>query len=237
MRIFNTHTHLNDSSVVSVSDLIVQAHDMQVSHLAVVGSDLQTSKKAIEIATQYENVFAICGIHPSDIESFHDDYQTLIQTIKHDKTIGIGEIGLDYYYDEPSKERQLHYFESFLKLATQFQKPVIIHCREAYLDTFNLLEKYHQQLDGIILHCYTGSVEMMQRFLKLGCYISLSGVVTFKNGKKLKSVVEAIPLTSIVLETDCPYLAPEPNRGKRNESAYIQYVAEEIARLKAFATE
>ena len=232
MRIFNTHTHLNDSSVVSVSDLIVQAHDMQVSHLAVVGSDLQTSKKAIEIATQYENVFAICGIHPSDIESFHDDYQTLIQTIKHDKTIGIGEIGLDYYYDEPSKERQLHYFESFLKLATQFQKPVIIHCREAYLDTFNLLEKYHQQLDGIILHCYTGSVEMMQRFLKLGCYISLSGVVTFKNAKEVKKVASVVPLDRLLVETDDPYLTPVPYRGKPNCPAYVYYVLKEIAQIR-----
>ena len=181
MNIFNTHTHLNDPSVSSVSDLVLQAKEYEVSHLAVVGSDLMTSQKAIDIAMQYENIYAICGIHPSDLDSFCDDYDTLIQLIEHKKTVGIGEIGLDYHYDTPSKEKQIHYFESFLKLATQFQKPVIIHCRDAYLDTFQLLEKYYKQLDGIILHCYSGSVEMLQRFLKLGCYISISGVVTFKN--------------------------------------------------------
>ncbi len=231
--IFNTHTHLNDSQVIDVDTLVQNAHNNNVTHMAVVGSDFQTSVKALEIAKHYENIYAICGLHPNDSELFNDSLQIFFPLLQDPRTIGIGEIGLDYHYENTNKEKQKYYFEKFLSLASEIHKPVIIHCRDAYLDTYELLEKYHQKLDGIILHCYSGSVEMMQRFLKLGCYISIAGTVTFKNAKEIKEVVQSVPLNKLLVETDDPYLTPVPYRGKQNQPAYVVFVIQEIAKLKA----
>ena len=150
--------------------------------------------------------------------------------------VAVGEIGLDYHWDVEPREVQQKWFIRQLDLARKVGLPVNIHSRDASEDTFRIIKEHASDLTGII-HCFSGSKELAAEYVKLGYYIGVGGVVTFKNGKKLKSVVEATPLTSIVLETDCPYLAPEPNRGKRNESAYIQYVAEEIARLKGISVE
>ena len=158
------------------------------------------------------------------------------EQFKLDKVVAVGEIGLDYHWDVEPREVQQKWFIRQLDLARKVGLPVNIHSRDASEDTFLIIKEHASDLTGII-HCFSGSKELAAEYVKLGYYIGVGGVVTFKNGKKLKSVVEAIPLTSIVLETDCPYLAPEPNRGKRNESAYIQYVAEEIARLKGISVE
>ena len=150
--------------------------------------------------------------------------------------VAVGEIGLDYYWDKESHEEQKKWFIRQLHLARELNLPVNIHSRDASEDTFQIMKEYGKGLEGII-HCFSGSKELALEYVKLGFHIGVGGVVTFKNGKKLKQVVEAIPLTSIVLETDCPYLAPEPYRGKRNNSSYIRYVAEEIARLKSVTFE
>lgn len=230
--IFNTHSHINDENITNVDELITNAKNLNVGYVAVIGTDVKSSLKAIEIATHYNNIYAVCGLHPSDLDSFDDNYEPFIKMWNNDNVIGIGEIGLDYYYPTPSKEKQLFYFEKFLQLATKVNKPVIIHCRDSYLDTFNLLEKYHKELNGIIMHCYSGSVEMMERFLKLGCYISISGTVTFKNAKEIKEVAKKVPVDRLLVETDDPYLTPVPYRGKTNQPAYVYYVIEEIAKLK-----
>ena len=167
----------------------------------------------------------------------NDDALARLEEMCHDpKVVAVGEIGLDYHWDVEPREVQQKWFIRQLDLARKVGLPVNIHSRDASEDTFRIIKEHASDLTGII-HCFSGSKELAAEYVKLGYYIGVGGVVTFKNGKKLKSVVEAIPLTSIVLETDCPYLAPEPNRGKRNESAYIQYVAEEIARLKGISVE
>lgn len=230
--IFNTHTHLNDLQVEDIEALIKNAIDNNVTHMAVVGSDYNTSLKALEIAKSHDNIYAVCGLHPSDSEQFVGNSDIFLDLINDSKTVGIGEIGLDYHYENTNKEKQKYYFETFLKYACNIKKPVIIHCRDAYLDTYELLEKYHKNLDGIILHCYSGSVEMMQRFLKLGCYISIAGTVTFKNAKEIKEVVKYVPLDRLLVETDDPYLTPVPYRGHQNQPAYVTFVVSEIAKIK-----
>lgn len=234
---FNTHTHINDLNIENVEELINNALKNNVNYLCVIGTNIADSIKAIELAHTYSNVYAVCGVHPSELKTFNDDFTLLENLYNDEKTVGIGEIGLDYHYLDSDKEIQLKYFEKFLIQATKYKKPVIIHCRDAYLDTYNLLEKYHKKLDGIIMHCYSGSKEMMERFLKLGCYISFSGVVTFKNAKSVKEVASFVPLDKLLIETDDPYLTPHPFRGQKNQPAYVYYVAEEIARIKNLSVE
>ena len=158
------------------------------------------------------------------------------ELFKEEKVVAVGEIGLDYYWDNEPREVQKKWFIRQLELARELDLPVLIHSREAAADTMEIMKEHAKVLSGVI-HCYSYSKEMAQEYIKMGFYIGVGGVVTFKNAKKLKEVVENIPLTSIVLETDCPYMAPEPNRGKRNNSAYIRYVAEKIAELKGITYE
>lgn len=235
--IFNTHSHLNDLSEEEVNEELKACNSHHITKIAAVGYDLSSSIRAIKYAKIHEEIYAICGIQPCELDSFHDEFEPLKRCIEEKKCIGIGEIGLDYYYGKEDKLRQLHYFEKQLQLACLYQKPVIIHCRDAYLDTYELLEKYHQNLDGIIMHCYSGSVEMMKRFLNLNCYISLSGVVTFKNASVCKTVAKEVPLERLLVETDDPYLTPVPYRGQKNHASYVCYVVKEIASLRDMAEE
>lgn len=230
--IFNTHSHINDLNEEEISDELRLCKENDVQKIAAVGYDLDSSFRALSCANRHEEIFAICGIQPCELDSFHDEFNLLKQYIEQKKCIGIGEIGLDYYYGKEDKIRQKIYFEKQLQLASMYKKPVIIHCRDAYLDTYELLEKYVNQLDGIILHCYSGSVEMMQRFLNLGCYISLSGVVTFKNAKECKEVAKKVDLNKLLVETDDPYLTPTPYRGEKNHASYVTYVINEIAAIR-----
>ncbi len=229
--IFNTHSHINDKNS-EIPLLIQECLEKQVNKIAAVGYDYISSLKAIEIAKKYHNIYAICGLQPEEIQNFNGDFSLFNNLFNDPYCIGIGEIGLDYYYGKNNKELQIKYFEEQLKLATHYPKPVMIHCREAHEDTFNLLSKYADYLDGIILHCYTGSVEMMERYLSLNAYISISGIVTFKNAKTIKEVVMKCPLEKLLVETDDPYLTPVPFRGQENHPAYVYYVVEEIAKIK-----
>lgn len=230
--IFNTHSHINDKTLQEAQELVNECLESNVNKIAVVGYDYASSLRALNLAKSIENVYAICGLQPGGVDEFSGDFSEFIELFNDEKCVCIGEIGLDYYYGKDNKELQLKYFEEQLQIACNYKKPIEIHCRDAHEDTYNLLNKYHKQLDGIILHCYTGSVEMMQRYLKLGAYISISGVVTFKNAKTIKEVVEACPIDRLLVETDDPYLTPVPFRGKENHPSYVKYVVKEIATIK-----
>ena len=234
--IFNTHSHINDK-LDNLDELVDECLEKGVNKIAVVGYDYNSSVRAIQAAKKRKEVYAICGLQPTSFDGFDGDFNKFEELFLDENCICIGEIGLDYYYGKETKEIQLQYFEEQLKIATRIKKTIAIHCREAHEDTYNLLAKYAKDLDGIILHCYTGSVEMMQRYLKLGAYISITGVVTFKNAKTIKEVVEACPLDRLVVETDDPYLTPVPFRGKENKPAYVYYVVEEIAKIKNLSFE
>ena len=229
--IFNTHSHINDK-LDNLKELVDECIENNVDLIGVVGYDYDSSLRAIQASLQSDNVYAIVGLQPNEVSSFDGNYDKFIELFNHEKCIGIGEIGLDYYWNKEEKDIQIKAFEKQLMIASNYKKPVIIHCRDAYEDTFNMLEKYHKQLDGIIMHCYSGSVEMMKRFLTINCYISISGVVTFKNAKVIKDVAKEIPVDKLLVETDDPYLTPVPFRGKENRPSYVKYVLQEIANIK-----
>ena len=234
--IFNTHSHINDK-YDQIKELLDECMQNDVTKVAVVGYDYSSSLSALKAAKEFDNIYAICGLQPSGVESFDGNFKPFIELFDNPKCICIGEIGLDYYYGKDTKELQLKYFEEQLKIACNYKKPIEIHCRDAHEDTYNLLAKYADKLDGIILHCYTGSVEMMHRYLKLGAYISISGVVTFKNAKTIKEVVSACPIERLLVETDDPYLTPVPNRGKRNDPTKVMDIAKFIADIKGITLE
>lgn len=178
------------------------------------------------------------GIHPCDTEGLTDtDLELIREASRHDKIVAIGEIGLDYYWDEPDRRIQKKWFEAQMELAREEKKPVVIHSRDAAKDTVDMMKALRAEEIGGVVHCYSYSKELAKTFLDMGFYIGVGGVVTFKNAKKLKEAVEYIPLDRIVLETDSPYLTPEPNRGKRNSSLNLPYVAQQIAQLKEVSYE
>lgn len=236
--IFDTHAHYDDKQFDTDRDSLLHSMaDTGVGTIVNVGASLEGCKRAIELAKQYPFVYAAAGIHPDETGSLNDEtFAMLREWCREEKVVAVGEIGLDYYWNTQSHEVQKKWFIRQLELAREQKLPVNIHSRDASEDTFQIIREYGLGLGGII-HCFSGSRELAAEYVKLGFYIGVGGVVTFKNGKKLKKVVEEIPLTSIVLETDSPYLAPEPYRGKRNCSSYIKYVAEEVARLKNVAYE
>ncbi len=193
---------------------------------------MNSCERVVNMVQDYPFMYAAVGVHPDEVGSLDDEaFARMKELFKRDKVVAVGEIGLDYYWDNESHDIQKKWFIRQLELARELNLPVLIHSREAAGDTMEIMKEYARGLDGVI-HCYSYSKEMAQEYVKMGFYIGVGGVVTFKNARKLKETVEVLPLTSIVLETDCPYLAPEPYRGKRNHSAYIRYVAEEIAKLK-----
>ena len=236
--IFDTHAHYDDDAFDEDREpLLAQLKAAGIERVVNVGASIHSSHTTLELIEKHDFLYGAIGVHPSETEELNEEWMNWLEEKSHEKkVVAIGEIGLDYHWEEPARDVQKYWFVRQLDLARKVGLPVNIHSRDASEDTFLIIKEHASDLTGII-HCFSGSKEMAAEYVKLGYYIGVGGVVTFKNGKKLKSVVEAIPLTSIVLETDCPYLAPEPNRGKRNESAYIQYVAEEIARLKGISVE
>lgn len=231
--IIDTHAHYDDRQFAEDRDEILSSMpDLGVGAIVNVGASLAGCERSMELAQSYPFVYAAVGVHPDDVGALNEETFAMLEAwSQKDKVVAIGEIGLDYHWDEEPREVQKEWFIKQLDLARKYNLPVNIHSRDAAEDTFQIMKEYAQGLKGII-HCFSGSKELAVEYVKMGFYIGVGGVVTFKNGKKLKQVVEEVPLTSIVLETDCPYLAPEPNRGKRNNSSYIKYVAEEVARLK-----
>ena len=226
----DTHIHLNDEAYKdNLEEIIQSAFNNGIDTMFVIGCDYQTSLKAIEIANKYKNIHAIVGLHPSEVDKETDkELNWLKKLLKEEKVIGVGEIGLDLYWTKEFKNLQIYYFEKQLELSLQYDLPVSIHSRDAIELTYQILAK--QNYKGVI-HCFSGSFEMANKFINKGYLLGIGGVVTFKN-TNLKEVVKNIPLTSIVTETDGPYLAPVPYRGKLNKPEYIKLICEEIANLK-----
>ena len=236
--IFETHAHYDDAKFDTDREmLLAELPQRGISPVINAGSSIATTKTTLSLAQEYPFLYAAVGVHPSDVDDLNEDtYAWLRQQTTLQKTVAVGEIGLDYYWDKEGHDLQKYWFIRQLELAGEKKLPVMIHSREAAADTMEIMKKYGKDLNGVI-HCYSYSPEMAQEYVKMGYFIGVGGVVTFKNAKKLKETVKEIPLESIVLETDCPYLAPEPFRGKRNCSLYISYVAEKIAELKGISAE
>lgn len=236
--IFDSHAHYDSSSFdEDREELLLSMEANGVGDVITVGATLDSLHTAVELAEKYPHVYAAVGIHPDEVGGLNEEtFAFEKEQCKKEKVVAVGEIGLDYYWDKESHEIQKKWFIRQLDLARELNLPVMIHSREAAADTMEIMEKHAGDLKGVI-HCFSYSTEQALRYIRMGFYLGVGGVVTFKNGRKLKEVVEQIPLDMILLETDAPYLAPEPYRGKRNSSIYLSYVAEEIARIKGITKE
>lgn len=235
--LFDTHTHLDDEKFDTDRDeLIGSLKNEGISLLVNVGADMKSSEKSIALAQKYDFIYASVGVHPSDTKDLTDkDIATLEKMAQHEKVVAIGEIGLDYYWDEPEREIQKEWFLKQLLLSKKLNMPYIIHDRDAHADTLEIIKKVGHT-NGV-MHCFSGSVEMAKEVISLGMYVSLSGTVTFKNAKKAQEVASVVPLDRLLIETDSPYLTPEPFRGKRNNSANVKYTAQKIADLRGIKFE
>lgn len=230
----DSHCHLNDPKLfIDLDGVLERARAVGVESFIVPGYDLVSSEKAVSIAEAYEGVYALVGVHPHDASIYNDEVENrLEELLSNDKVVGLGEIGLDYYYDNSPREKQREVFIKQLELAKRIGKPVVIHSRDAFLETFEIIRDYGKGLSGVF-HCFSGSYESAMRVIKeLGFYISLAGPVTFKKAKEPLEVATRIPLEFLLIETDCPYLAPHPFRGKQNEPAYLPYIAERIGEVR-----
>ena len=235
MRIIDTHCHLNDETLFKDLDNVVdRALKAGVEKMVVIGWDEASSKLAIQIAEQYDFVYAVIGFHPENIFDIDDEilYKTL-GLYKHPKVVGIGEIGLDYHWTKEPEKRKLQkeYFIKQIDFANKVGLPISIHSREAFNDTLEILEA-HKPLHGGVMHCYSGSVENINDIINLNLYIGLDGPVTFTNSKTPKEVAAEVPLEKLVVETDCPYLSPHPLRGTVNEPSNISLIVDEIANIR-----
>ena len=231
--IFDTHAHYDDEAFLDdVHELLSGLPDKGVTGVVTCGTNLISSARSLELAKKYDFVYAALGYHPENIgDERKGDLELIAELLSNEKkAVAVGEIGLDYYYDDGApREEQIDLFERQLELARDLDLPVIIHDRDAHGDTLEILKRYRPK--GVV-HCFSGSFEMAREVVKLGMFVGMGGVVTFKNARKAVEVVSDIPLDRLVLETDCPYLAPNPNRGKRNDSTNLKYVVEKIAEIK-----
>lgn len=232
--LFDTHVHLNIEQFDEDREVVIaRAKAAGVEKMVVVGFDHQTIKKAIELAETYSYIYAAVGWHPVDAIDFtDDDLRWLEELAGHEKVVALGEMGLDYYWDKSPKDVQKNVFRKQIALAKKVKLPIIIHNREATDDVIQLLQEEQAEEVGGIMHCFAGEVKHVQPCLDMNFYISLGGPVTFKNAKAPKEVAKIIPSDRLLIETDCPFLAPHPHRGKRNEPMYVRLVAEEIASLR-----
>lgn len=234
MKIFDTHAHYDDEAFDEDREEVLK----QIQEAGVIGVlNCACSRKSLtttnDLTLKYDFIYGALGIHPSDAYDYNEEVKDeIIEKVKaNNKILAIGEIGLDYYWDEnPDRETQKKVFREQMELAKELNLPVVIHDRDAHKDTLDIMKEY-PSVKGIV-HCFSGSVEFAKECVKLGYYIGITGVVTFKNAKKIIEVVDAIPLDRLLVETDCPYMAPVPNRGKRNKSDYIEYIIEQVAEIK-----
>lgn len=237
--IFDTHAHYDDKQFdQDREELLVSMKDNGIGTIVDVGSNMETSAWIVDAVNRYPMMYGAVGVYPSDTADLTEsDMDTLKEYAGKDKILAIGEIGLDYYWDEPEREIQKKWFEAQIELAREVRLPIIIHSRDAAKDTYDIMKSLHAEDIGGVVHCFSYSKEMARQFLDMGFYIGIGGVVTFKNAKTLKEVAAYTPLDRIVLETDCPYLSPEPNRGKRNSSLNLNYVAEALSQIKGIDKE
>ncbi len=237
--IFDTHAHYDDEQFDEEREaLLASMESAGITNIVNVGASLETTRKTLELAHKYDFIHAAVGVHPSEVAELDEDKFELLREWSQDgRCVAIGEIGLDYHWPEPSPELQKKWFARQLQLARQQRLPVIIHSRDAASDTLEVMKENHAEEIGGVVHCFSYSKEIAKICVDMGFYIGIGGVVTFKNGKKMKEVVEQTPMDKILLETDCPYLAPEPNRGKRNSSLNLPLVVDAIAAIKGISAE
>ncbi len=232
----DTHAHLD--VLDSISEVMDRALRDGVEAVVAVSSDLESSKKTIEISNSFHTVYSAVGIHPHEASCFDDGVRDHLADLVGEKRVrAIGETGLDYHYSHSSKESQILSFANHLELSIQFDLPVVIHIREAFDDVLSILRKPGFSNARGVIHCFTGDYEIAKRFIDLGFFISFSGIVTFKNAENVRDAAKRIPLDRMLIETDSPYLAPVPFRGKKNEPAYVKHVAEKIAELRGASFE
>ena len=236
--IFETHAHYDDEHFDTDRDELLRSmEEGGVGTIVNVSATYESCENVVKLAEKYPFLYAAVGVHPDEVGALNEvTFARMKELFSNPKVVAVGEIGLDYYWDNESHDLQKEWFVRQLALARELHLPVLIHSRDAAADTMEIMKAYGQGLDGVI-HCFSYSKEMAREYVKMGYYIGVGGVVTFKNAKKMKEVVEEVPLESILLETDCPYLAPEPNRGKRNSSLNLVYVAQKIAQIKGVTYE
>ena len=233
--IFDSHAHYDDEAFDEDRDELLKSFaDNHIEGAINIGASMESAKQSVLLAHKYEYIYAAVGVHPSETAELTEQDMEWIKThaINDSKVVAIGEIGLDYYWPEPKREIQKKWFERQLELAREVKLPCSIHSRDAQKDTEDMMKACHADEMGGVIHCYSYSKESARAYLDMGLYFGIGGVVTFKNGTKMKEVVEYIPIDRILLETDSPYLSPEPNRGKRNSSLNIVYIAKQIAEIK-----
>lgn len=237
--LFDTHVHVNAEQFnEDLEDVIERAQEAGVNNMVVVGFDRPTITRAMELIETYDFMYAAVGWHPVDaIDMTEEDLKWIEDLSSHPKVVAIGEMGLDYHWDKSPKAIQMEVFRKQIRLAKKVGLPIIIHNREATADIVNILKEEEASEVGGIMHCFSGSAETAMECIDMNFYISLGGPVTFKNAKKPKEVAAAVPLDRLLIETDCPYLAPHPYRGKRNEPSYVKLVAEQIAEIKQLSVE
>lgn len=229
----DTHCHLNDAKydndIEQVIDNFLKA---KVNQVICIGWDYWSSVKAKALARDNQNVYAAVGVHPDNLEGYNESEIERLLTKLNQKVVALGEIGLDYFHNKKNKEQQIEVFESQILLAKKHRFPIIIHCRDAFGDMLNILKKHTPFTDGAVMHCYSGSLDYAKEIIKLGIKLSFTGTVSYKNATNLHEVIRNIPIDSFFLETDSPYLTPEPNRGRRNEPTYVYDVAIAVATLR-----
>ena len=241
MELFDSHCHLDDEKFSEDRQAVIEnIFSSKVTKLISAGYSLESSKRALELANNYSQIYTVSGISPNDIPENVEKLQAEIYEIeklaKNQKVVGIGEIGLDYYWNKENKELQKYAFIKQIELSNKLKLPIVIHTREAVMDTIEILKENQDNKKGVF-HCCPLNPELVKEALKLGFYISFAGPVTFKNSKNADEVIRLVPDEKMLIETDSPYLSPEPNRGKRNDSSNVRYIAEKIAKVKGYTLE
>lgn len=234
----DTHCHLNDNQFNGEVEEVVKRYlSAGIKKVVCVGCDKESNNKAKEIAGEFESVYYSIGFHPDDCSAYNQQELESFLSAGDKKLVAIGEIGLDYFHNKDNKEEQKHVFESQIQLAKKHQLPIIIHCRDAYGDTLDILKKHAPYENGAVMHCYSGSWDFAKELLKLGVKFSFTGTVTYKNAKNVQEVALNLPLDCFFFETDSPYLTPTPYRGKRNEPKFVKEICQFVANLRGKSAE
>lgn len=238
MELFDTHSHYNDEKFnEDRENIIKQTYEAGITKFVCAGYNVKSSEEAVKIANKYEYVYSICGISPNDLEDYNpQNISKIKQLAKNNKNVAIGEIGLDYYWNKDNKNLQKQVFIEQIKIANELNLPIVIHSRDAVQDTIDILKQNEVNKKGIF-HCVQLNKFLIEEAIKLGFYISFAGPITFKNSKNAEELVKIVPIEKILIETDSPYLAPEPVRGTRNDSRNVKYIAEKIAQFKQIPLE
>lgn len=240
--IIDTHAHYDDEAFDEDREaVLLSLKEAGVGLVVNIGASMASSERTAALTKQYPFVYGAVGVHPDSTSELDEEKFERLRTLAlEEKIVAIGEIGLDYYWDSSPRDVQKYWFERQLSLALSCDLPVVIHSREATQDTLDIMKKAYRESDGRlrgVIHCFSSGPEVAKEYTDMGFFIGVGGVVTFKNGKKMKEVVAAIPFEKLVIETDCPYLAPVPNRGKRNYSGYLPYVVDEIAAIRGISAD